>query len=54
MSGYYKSGLFAGILDRVNEMQTQFKFNQDNGKLRIVTRGVDSLQKALEILKRLS
>jgi transcription-repair coupling factor (superfamily II helicase) len=52
MSGYYKSGQFSNLLDRVN-LQSQFKFNQDNGKLRIVTRGVDSLAKALGNLKLL-
>ena len=52
MSGYYKSGQFSNLLDRVN-LQSQFKFNQDNGKLRVVTRGVDSLAKALANLKLL-
>jgi len=52
MSGYYKSGQFSNLLDRVN-LQSQFKFNQDNGKLRVVTRGVDSLGKALANLKLL-
>ena len=52
MSGYYKSGQFSKLLDRVN-LQSQFRFNQDNGKLRVITRGVDSLAKALGNLKLL-
>ena len=53
MSGYYQSKQFEKVLDRVNENSTLFKFNQDGGRLRTVSRGVDSLQKALSILKRL-
>ena len=53
MSGYYKSSRFTQVLDRVNAGSSLFKFNQDGGKLRTVTRGVDSLDKALSILKKL-
>ena len=53
MSGYYKSKEFERVIERVNSNQTIFKVNQDNGKLRTVTRGVDSLEKALQVLKRL-
>ena len=53
MSGYYTSKEFEKVLERVNQNPTLFKFNQDSGKLRTVTRGVDSLDKALQILKKL-
>ena len=53
MSGYYTSKEFEMVLDRVNQNSTLFKFNQDSGKLRTVSRGVDSLDKALQILKKL-
>ena len=53
MSGYYTSKEFERVLDRVNLNPTLFKFNQDSGKLRTVSRGVDSLDKALQILKKL-
>ena len=53
MSAYYKSKVFEQVLGRVNENPTQYKFNQDSGRLRTVSRGVDSLDKALQILKRL-
>ena len=53
MSGYYTSKEFEKVLERVNQNATLFKFNQDSGKLRTVTRGVDSLDKALQILKKL-
>ena len=53
MSGYYQSKQFEKVLGKVNDNPVLFKFNQDGGKLRTVSRGVDSLQKALEILKKL-
>ena len=53
MSGYYTSKEFERVLDRVNQNPSLFKFNQDSGKLRTVSRGVDSLDKALQILKKL-
>ena len=53
LSPYYKSKVFETVLGRVNENEGIFKFNQDGGRLRTVSRGVDSLDKALQILKRL-
>ena len=53
LSGYYQSKQFEKVLGKVNDHSALFKFNQDNGKLRTVSRGVDSLDKALEILKKL-
>ena len=53
MSAYYKSKRFETILSRVNENPTLFKFNQDGGKLRTVSRGITTLSSALHILKKL-
>ena len=53
MSPYYKSKRFETILSRVNENPALFKFNQDGGKLRTVSRGVNTLSSALHILKKL-
>ena len=53
LSPYYKSKQFEKVLSRVNEHPALYKFNQDGGKLRTVSRGVDSLDKALQILKKL-
>ena len=53
MGGYYQSKVFETVLGRVNEHPTQYKFNQDGGRLRTVSRGVDSLEKAHSILKKL-
>lgn len=53
LSPYYKSKVFEKVLSKVNENPSLFKFNQDGGRLRTVSRGVNSLDKALAILKRL-
>ena len=53
MSGYYQSKGFEKVIARVNEYPALFKINQDNGKLRTVSRGVDSMEKALDILRKL-
>jgi len=53
ISGYYQSKTFEKVLGKVNDNSTLFKFNQDGGRLRTVSRGVDSLEKALWILKKL-
>ena len=53
ISQYYRSKQFENILSQVNYYSSQYKFIQDNGRLRIVHRGVDSLDKALSVLKRL-
>ena len=51
MSTYYKSSRFSKVLDKVNDYPAQYKFNQDNGKLRIVSRGVNSMASALGNMK---
>lgn len=53
-SGYYSSDTFEKILKTVGESPYGLNLKQKDGKLRIVTRNVDSLQKAYCILKELS
>ena len=53
LSPFYQSKQFGQILNRVNEQPAQYKFSQDGGRLRTVSRGVESLRTALHILKRL-
>ena len=52
MSPYYKSPVFEKVMKKATAMGPGYKFNQDGGRLRIVTRGVESLRRAHEILKR--
>ena len=53
MSSYYRSAQFEKVIKKVNENPALFKFNQDGGKLRTVSRGITSLETALRILKKL-
>ena len=53
LSAYYQSKRFEKIIGRITENESLFKMNQDGGRLRTVSRGVDSLDKALQILKKL-
>jgi len=52
MSPYYKSSEFATIMGRLNEYPN-LVLKQSEGKLKIVTRGVTSLDMALSILNKL-
>ena len=53
-SAYYGSEVFEKILSRVNSDPAAFNFKQAEGRLKIVTRGIDTLGKALEVLQKLS
>ena len=53
MSPFYKSKLFERAIAAVTIYSDTFKLNQDGGKLRTVSRGVESLDEALRILKKL-
>ncbi|MCI1640178.1 MAG: transcription-repair coupling factor [Bacteroidales bacterium] len=53
MSAYYKSERFGKILGKINSDSSLFNLKQNEGKLKIVIRGVDSLEKSYGILERL-
>ena len=53
LSGYYQSKVFEKVIGKVNDHPALFKFNQDGGRLRTVSRGIDTLSKALSFLKTL-
>ena len=54
MSMYYKSDVFGRILANANKYERKFNLKQTEGKLKIVSRGIDSLQKALDTMALLS
>lgn len=54
MSMYYKSDVFGRILANANKYERIFNLKQTGGKLKIVSRGIDSLQKALDTMALLS
>lgn len=53
MSQYYKTKVFADVLSKVGANERRFNLKQTEGKLKIVTRGIDSLPVALSTLRRL-
>lgn len=52
-SAYFESGTFTHILDKVNAGLAGLEFKQGEGKLKLITRGVDTLEKARSILSKL-
>ncbi|HJJ47289.1 MAG TPA: hypothetical protein O0X32_03455, partial [Methanocorpusculum sp.] len=54
MSPYFKSKEFTSVLEKVNLHERIFNLKQSEGKLKIVSRGIDTLSKALETLSMLS
>ncbi len=53
MSAYYKTRIFSDILSQINKNQGLFNLKQTEGKLKIVSRGIDSLPEALYTLQKL-
>ncbi len=53
MSPYYKSKVFSTLLDNVNSNSEIFTLKQPEGRLKIVSRGIDTLSKALATLRKL-
>ena len=53
MSPYFASDTFSRIIERINSGIYNLELKQSDGKLKIITRKVDSLQKARAIINRL-
>lgn len=53
MSPYFQSDVFSGILQNINANDKLFNLKQTEGKIKIVSRGIDSLTKALQTLNKL-
>ena len=53
MSAYYKTKVFSDILARINKNPGLFNLKQTEGKLKIVSKGIDSLPRALYTLEKL-
>ncbi len=54
MSAYYKSAVFEKLISRISDMQGRVEMKQSEGKLKIVSRNVQSLPAAFNILNSLS
>ena len=53
MSPYFQSEIFDRIIVRISDGTSGFEFKQSEGKLKLVARKVDNLEKALLMLKKL-
>ena len=53
LSNYYKSNRFSDILMSVSNYPRLFELKQNDNKLRILSRNIDSLSKAYEVLMKL-
>lgn len=53
MSSYYKSKTFSGIMERISSLGSMFELKQNDAKLRVISRKIDSLSKAYESLEKL-
>ncbi len=53
LSGYYKSKTFERIIERVNAKYPLYELKQNNDKLRIVVKKIDSIAKAISVLEKL-
>ena len=54
MSPYFQSQTFTRVLERINREEALFALKQSEGRLKIVCRGVDTLEKAYSLLGKLS
>ncbi|MBQ9477051.1 MAG: transcription-repair coupling factor [Bacteroidales bacterium] len=53
MSPYFKSKLFGDVLEKITRNAGELTLKQSEEKLKIVARGIDSVEKALALLKKL-
>ena len=53
LSQYYRSDVFSRILENVSMNPKLFELKQNDNRLRIFSRNVDSISKAFSILKKL-
>ena len=53
MSPYFQSELFGNVLKKITENSAIFTLKQSEAKLKIISRGIDSLEKAYFILSKL-
>ena len=53
MSPFYKSGRFEKVLEHINENGNLFEFKQSDGKIKLLSRNVDSISKSLSLIEKL-
>jgi len=53
MSPYYKSKKFSEVLEHINTSGNTFELKQSEGKLKVISRNVDSISKAFMLMNKL-
>jgi len=53
MSPYYQSGRFEKVLENISLNGNTFEFKQSEGKMKVISRNVDSISKALTLILKL-
>lgn len=53
MSPYFKSKTFDSVMERIVELQERFELKQTDGKLKILSRNINSLESALSLMVKL-
>ena len=53
MSPYYRSTEFSRVMESISKNERLFEFNTNGGKFRVISRKVDSIPKALAVLRKL-
>jgi len=53
LSQYYKSDMFARVLENISQNPRIFELKQNEGRLRIFVRNIDSISKAYSVLMKL-
>lgn len=53
MSSYYRSETFTGVLESVSRNERYFELKNKDGRLRIISRDINSISKALSVLNKL-
>ena len=54
MSPYYRSDAFGRVMEKINASSSIFELKQTEGRLKVITRGVNSTSAALNVLRKLS
>ena len=53
MSAYYRSPLFGKVMEKIQASGSTFELKQNDGRLRVISRDINSTSQALQTLKRL-
>jgi transcription-repair coupling factor (superfamily II helicase) len=53
MSAYYRGNTFNQVMEKIVDAGNLFELKQNDGRLRVISRGVNSIADALRVLRKL-